>query len=34
MSIITFIIALTFSVRYGASAAGAEPNAVVQIAEK
>jgi hypothetical protein len=30
MSIIIFIIALTFSVRYGASAAGA----VVQIAEK
>src|SRR6516165_8501624 len=33
MSIIIFVIALTFSARYGASLAGAEPNAFAQIAE-
>jgi hypothetical protein len=33
MSIIIFVIALTFSARYGASAAGAEPKGFAQMAE-
>jgi hypothetical protein len=33
MSIIIFVIALTFSTRYGASAEGAEPNDFAHIAE-
>jgi hypothetical protein len=33
MSIIIFVIALTFSARYGASAAGTEPKDFAQIAE-